>query len=177
MAKSAGKAKTGRRQPRAKARQKRMLTLSLAYFIAGLSIALVAAYYVNGEDFLTKPLPSFSLLAVLISLWLSLKVIVDAYSFYLFARLLELTGRLPSPKRQVPTPSAEVPAPLSPRPVAAPVAPRPSASTIVRSPSTPSEIQARPAERGLKKKCPYCERELPYGDIHIICPFCGRRLK
>lgn len=28
-----------------------------------------------------------------------------------------------------------------------------------------------------KAKCPYCSRPLPFGDVHVICPYCGRRLK
>lgn len=28
-----------------------------------------------------------------------------------------------------------------------------------------------------EKKCPQCGRTLPYGNVHIVCPYCGRRLR
>jgi len=27
-----------------------------------------------------------------------------------------------------------------------------------------------------QKVCPHCGMELPLGDVHAICPFCGRRI-
>ncbi|MGB9709032.1 MAG: hypothetical protein ACP5II_05425 [Infirmifilum sp.] len=34
----------------------------------------------------------------------------------------------------------------------------------------------QPSRQGVKV-CPHCGRELPYGDLHLICPFCGAPLK
>ncbi|PLJ77223.1 MAG: hypothetical protein B7L53_07365 [Thermofilum sp. NZ13] len=40
------------------------------------------------------------------------------------------------------------------------------------------ELQATPpVAQADVKRCPKCGRELPYGDLHIICPFCGTPLK
>ena len=41
--------------------------------------------------------------------------------------------------------------------------------------TTPSMPPAKPQIE--KKRCPYCGRELPFGDLHTVCPYCGRRLK
>ena len=27
------------------------------------------------------------------------------------------------------------------------------------------------------KVCPHCGAELPLGEIHVLCPFCGRRIR
>ncbi len=40
------------------------------------------------------------------------------------------------------------------------------------------EPQTSPFTEGQEsKRCPNCGRELPYGDLHVICPFCGTPLK
>jgi len=47
--------------------------------------------------------------------------------------------------------------------------------------SKPSEEAARPVETGVQATtgvvCPNCGRVLPYGDIHVLCPYCGYRIK
>lgn len=40
------------------------------------------------------------------------------------------------------------------------------------APLAPVQAVAAPV-----KLCPHCGRELPFGDLHIICPFCGSPLK
>ncbi|MEZ0345454.1 MAG: hypothetical protein ABWK01_02780 [Infirmifilum sp.] len=51
---------------------------------------------------------------------------------------------------------------------------------------TPGRVQSRPFEGNIRppqapgssgKVCPNCGRELPYGDLHLICPYCGAPLK
>ncbi|QOJ78279.1 hypothetical protein IG193_05785 [Infirmifilum lucidum] len=55
------------------------------------------------------------------------------------------------------------------------------------TPAQPAHLDVQPrvmepqpspfAERQESKRCPNCGRELPYGDLHVICPFCGTPLK
>lgn len=47
------------------------------------------------------------------------------------------------------------------------------------SPAAQAERAAKsePKIVAVRKKCPYCNRDLPYGDVHVVCPYCGRRLK
>ena len=58
-----------------------------------------------------------------------------------------------------------------------------AAATALAKPSSPQSVARLPASRGrirtqsVEKKCPRCGKVLPFGDVHVICPFCGHRLK
>ncbi|HFC49337.1 MAG TPA: hypothetical protein ENJ59_01245 [Thermofilum sp.] len=67
------------------------------------------------------------------------------------------------------TPSVQQPATTIPR---QPSPPQPTPSKPFAAPSI-----SPPATQTEKKRCPYCGRELPFGDLHTVCPYCGRRLK
>gem|GEM_PF-924269 len=60
------------------------------------------------------------------------------------------------------------------------VQPMPRTAKPAAEQSVASAQRATTAQRaavGEKKTCPYCHRVLPFGDVHIVCPYCGRRLK
>jgi hypothetical protein len=44
-------------------------------------------------------------------------------------------------------------------------------------PVEPKQEQFLEAGQDSIKRCPHCGRELPYGDLHIICPYCGKYLR
>jgi hypothetical protein len=128
--------------------------------------------------------------------------VADAYSYKLYVRL---TSAQPPPVREAPraaegaqvlvkpvVPAAQVLTPQAPpaqqprRPPHPPlVTAQPTATTaatqrhevIVRPVQPAPRAQAAPVTPASSPTCPQCGRELPYGDLHLICPFCGSRLK
>lgn len=122
--------------------------------------------------------------------------LLDAYSYKLYIRLVkahaaEQTVAVESPIRSAPKPAPTY-APTPPL-AAAPPTRQATAVRPVQAVQTPYErstplVSATPlAPRGQTvssavsapppPRCPSCGRELPYGDLHLICPFCGTRLK
>jgi len=184
------KPKKEKRQPsKAKVLYNRRLIKSLIFFIIGLLFSVIIAYLQNPapESFLFTPLPAISSIILILFLWLSLKSVIDAYTFYLFARIVEVLRQEYPIKEKVgvaykemvpeyPTPPVSIPMKTERKPIATkieqvPVLPSPQNVANV------AQIQPVKQSKNAKKVCPYCGRELPYGDIHIVCPYCGRRLK
>jgi len=178
------------KQPsKAKLLYKRRLIKSLIFFIIGLLFSVIIAYLQSPvpESFLFTPLPAISSIILILFLWLSLKGVIDAYTFYLFARIVEVLRQEFSIKEKVsvaykemvpeyPTPAVSIPTKTERKTLATkieqvPVLPSP------RNVANVAQIQPVRQSKSMKKVCPYCGRELPYGDIHIVCPYCGRRLK
>lgn len=171
-------------------RMKRMVLTSALSLLTSALAALTVAYAVNGDQFLSKPLPAPSMLVLAAGIWFSLKEVVSAYTFYLFARLVEMGGaqvRAPAAptatRAAAPIPAA--PVAQAPKPVRTPVSvaakarkvPLLSRAKKVEAAPTPVALAPPAPVAVTKKTCPFCGRELPYGDVHVICPFCGRRLK
>lgn len=131
------------------------------------------------------------------------RCVADAYSYKLYVRLAqvqqlsaeeapraaEATQVLAKPAvpvvRQPPPLPSRPPPQQVPRP--APVAVQPPATTTTQQHEVPMQpirpvqpiqrTQALHAVRAEAPSCPQCGRELPYGDLHLLCPFCGFRLK
>gem|GEM_PF-2697886 len=59
------------------------------------------------------------------------------------------------------------------------VAPSPEKATVAEEKTQPSLPQQKVEEKttGIRRKrCPYCGRELPLGEVNIYCPYCGKFL-
>ena len=177
---------------RSRRRMKRMVLTSALSLLTSALAALTVAYAVNGDQFLSKPLPAPSMLVLAAGIWFSLKEVVSAYTFYLFARLVETGGaqvRAPAAptatRAAAPIPAPAAPVAQVPKPVRTPVSVAaktrkvPLLSRAKKVEAAPAPVTPTPPAPVAitKKTCPFCGRELPYGDVHVICPFCGRRLK
>ena len=175
--------KKDRKQSKAKIMFKQRIVKSVIYLVIGLIITIIFAYLQNPQqNFLLQPLPGVALVILILFLWLSIKSVIDAYTFYLFAKIVEVIKQFSSIKEQETVKQI----PLHPKSL-------PSVSRIEENiaekvkqvPILPKNEQMlqTPQKTTItkqtenKKVCPYCGRELPYGDIHIICPYCGHRLK
>lgn len=160
----------------------------------------IFAIDVRPEDLLLvgviPALSVFAFLSMYTLLNISLPSLLEAYSYKIYSRLSE--GGAASPQAAPPQAAIQVPVQRPPTPLIAPAPARaspPSQATAVRpapapparegavypTPSTPPEAAPRPAAFSpvvlSSPRCPECGRELPYGDLHLICPFCGARLK
>ncbi|RLE82201.1 MAG: hypothetical protein DRJ52_02580 [Thermoprotei archaeon] len=134
-------------------------------------IALLLKPEFSEEEFLEKLLEMTASLAMLISIYIALKLEISKYYKRLISsKLLAMKA----PSIEIPATPAEtrVGAPLV-KPAAAPTATREKPVAIV-----PASEEVRPKPPVASKKvCPYCGGELPLGDIHIFCPHCGRKLR
>ncbi|MEM0493661.1 MAG: hypothetical protein QXU72_00145 [Thermofilum sp.] len=142
----------------------------------------------------------FAFLSMYTLLNISLPSLLEAYSFKIYSRLAEGSAapqqaalqapaqrppvqRLPSPVI-APAP-AVAPAPARAQPSGQAKAVKPTPITreegVFAAPSTQPTATPHPAAFSpaslSSPRCPNCGRELPYGDLHLICPFCGARLK
>lgn len=141
----------------AKRRLRAYMLRSIAILGSGVAISLAVLYLGNrGES-----LPLWASLVVLAAAaFLSTILVVKAYTFYLYTRLVDLLAgeRLP-----------EVAAP--------PIASRVGVVARAVESGAAAEAVAPPRVAEERKTCPYCGKELPFGDVHIYCPFCGKKLK
>ncbi len=169
---------------KAKIMFKQRIVKSVIYFVIGLIIAIFFAFLQSPQqNFLLQPLPGIALIILVLFFWLSIRSIIDAYTFYLFAKIVEVLKQSSSVKEQEET-IKTVPMYTKPLPAISQIDEN-IAEKVKQVPILPKNEQisqipqktttAKQSET--KKVCPYCGRELPYGDIHIICPYCGHRLK
>jgi len=145
------------RREAARRRLKAYTLRSVAILGSGVAISLAVLYLGNPGESLSL----WASLAVLAAAtFFSTVLIVKAYSFYLYVRLVDLLAseRLP-----------EVAAP--------PVASRAGVVARAVESGAVAEAIAPPRVAEERKTCPYCGKELPFGDVHIYCPFCGKKLK
>jgi hypothetical protein len=80
-----------------------------------------------------------------------------------------------TPQRKYEAPLVEQP--LIGQPRRAPMQPVRQEPVQVVVPVEPKQEQILEAGQDSIKRCPHCGRELPYGDLHIICPYCGKYLR
>uniref|UniRef100_A0A7C4B8S0 Zinc ribbon domain-containing protein n=1 Tax=Thermofilum pendens TaxID=2269 RepID=A0A7C4B8S0_THEPE len=188
----------------AKARQLVMI-IAIAGVVASLLLALIPLLIPAADMVLVSPFVAAAL-AVSVCTYTSYEVarrVADAYAYKLYVRLT--SANLP-PVREISRaaegtqvlvkpvmPAAHTPFPSGPptqqplrAPRSSPVAVQPTVTTVAVSQSHETVVQpARPTPRiqtpqaplARPPTCPQCGRELPYGDLHLICPFCGFRLK
>ena len=166
---------------------KKRLIKSVVYLIIGLVITFILAFIQNPtfENFLIQPLPGIAIIVLFLFLWLSIKSIIDAYTFYLFARILEVFKRTSTIEKTDLSTIRQMPSYPQPTTTVSPIKKEevPQIKHVPILPSRKEQVIQTPSkqlsskEKSGKKTCPYCGRELPYGDIHIICPYCGHRLK
>jgi len=157
----------------AKKRLKSYQMQAILILVGGIAASIFTQYIsYSSEGFgvaLSKPVSWLTLAIVAFAVFMGVAVFVKAYSFYLFARILDALSTVQVPARELKT-----------APVAQPQV-TPQVSKIAETPRVTQQVQQEiPATRQVKpgaKLCPYCGRELPLGDIHVFCPFCGKRLK
>lgn len=168
--------------------RERARVLAFAVPAAGL-IAFLVAFFVGGNSWGILAL-GVEVATIGVGLYFTFEALVRAYTLRLYHGLREgVKPPQPQEARQPPVATVPPPKPLlttTPQPQpqlvrrptetttpqrGEPLLTRPPVRAIELPPPSPVEENAE------TKRCPYCGRELPYGDLHIICPFCGRALR
>uniref|UniRef100_A0A7J3X8J1 Zinc ribbon domain-containing protein n=1 Tax=Thermofilum pendens TaxID=2269 RepID=A0A7J3X8J1_THEPE len=186
--------------------QQRVIIIAASGVVASLALILVMLFLPAVDFALVAPFAAAALAvsACTLASYEVARRVADAYSYKLYARLssaqlplvreasrvAEGTHALVRPA--VPAvPAAQAPPSTRPsvqQPRPAPLVAQPTTTaavsqrreTLVRPirPVQPApRIQAALAALTPSPTCPQCGRELPYGDLHLLCPFCGFRLK
>jgi hypothetical protein len=168
--------------------------------IAAASIIFLAslAYYLKEGDTAAFLVVGAEIPIAILSTYIIIDRVVRAYTLKL-NRTIEALLKAPRPEVAMQQPQAPVRAApvLQPAPLSSQFSQK-TYRTLQVEQKPPLEIaepgiqatrrqqtyltQAPPqAEQGgpgsSVKRCPYCGRELPYGDLHIMCPFCGKFLR
>jgi len=163
---------------RLRAERRRAIYLAIALSIAlAAALLLLALILMSTVPGILEPgtvlmtvalLVSAAVVAISALVAITLDKLLKVYTAYLYYRVF--SRQVVQPKVSA---AVEVPRPLEAHRRASEggrrEAARPALKPVVKAVESGSE--------GGRKKCPYCGRELPFGDVHIICPYCGHRLK
>ncbi len=147
---------------------KRVLTrcfLMYAALAAGVLAATLVAALANAPS---STYAGLTLVALLLSSLLTVYSVKRIIEVELAIVMYEMS------RTSQPAAGATVEAPAAPAQQAAP-AESAAARPVLAAQPPPRRRPAPPAAS--ERRCPYCNRVLPFGDIHTICPYCGKRLR